>query len=117
VPIRALLASRYPSVRIIEERQGMELLLATERPEVLASYFSVTLLNLGDCGVQPLYLYHLLDELASQKYFRQTTALLEQWGYRFVGSFAEARSGYRSGLDRPDGRARTTVCELAATGA
>ncbi len=112
--IRALLASRFPSVRIIEERQSMEHLLAVERPEVLASYFSTTLLNLGDCGVQPMYLYHLFEDLATQKIFRQTTALLKQWHYRFVDGFADVRTGYRSGLDTPGSRARTTICQLAA---
>jgi hypothetical protein len=112
--IRAILAVTYPSVRIIEERQSIEHLMAEERPEVLASYFSTTLLNLGTCGVEPLYLYHLFEELAQQKIFRQTTTLLAQWHYRFVQSLTDVRAGYQSGFDRPDERARLNVCDLAA---
>lgn len=112
--IRKLLNDRHPTVRVIEERQGIEHLLAQERPEVLASYFSTTLLNLGNSGVQPLYLYHLIGELAAQKFFRRASDLLTQWKYRFVKSFPDARTGYRSGLDELETPPGSTICNLLA---
>lgn len=96
--IRRLLNDRHPKVRIIEDTQAIEELVAEMRPEVLASYFSAALLNVGSPDIEPMFLYQLLPELNCQKVFMQLSALLKKWNYQFVGSFEAACSGYRSAV-------------------
>jgi|GEM_PF-1468130 len=108
------LVDRFPAVEVFRKRQSIESLLSELRPEVLASYNSTTLLNLGGTGVEPLYLYHLFEDLAGQKVFRQMTALLSQWRYRFIPTLAEARTGYRSGLDAQGWEGGASLPEVLA---
>ncbi len=96
--IRDFLKENHPAVRLIEDKRGIEILVDQYQPEVLASYFSAALLNLDGSEIEPMYLYHLIDEIASQKVFVQVTALLQQWGYKFVDGFDELGRGYHSGL-------------------
>lgn len=94
--IRDQVLSRYPSIQIIENNLPFELLLEAYAPEALASYFSTPLLNLSSTGIEPLFLYHLLDDLKDQPVFGQLTALLHGWNYRFTQGWDEVRSGYIS---------------------
>ncbi|WP_157263629.1 polysialyltransferase family glycosyltransferase [Azohydromonas aeria] len=96
--IRSTLAEQAPRVRIIEETGPVETLLESTRPEAVASFFSTTLLNLDGTGITPIFLYHLLPDLASQTLMRQLTGLLQQWNYRFVTHWEDLRSGYDSGM-------------------
>lgn len=114
--IRALLASQPPSVRIVECERAIEALVEDYRPEVIASYFSTALLNLDGTGIEPMFLYQLLPELASQKVFVQLTALLTQWNYRFVTAWGDARSGYRSGMTQGTAIKQVTVPDLVTMG-
>lgn len=96
--IRIFLGERMPTVKFVDNDRAMESLVEEFRPEVIASYFSTVLLNLEGSSIEPMFLYHLLPELSSQKVFSQLTSLLTQWQYRFVGPDIPARSGYSSGL-------------------
>lgn len=115
--IRARLAAQLPSVRIVASDRAMEAVIDELRPEAIASYFSTALLNLDGTGVEPMFLYQMLPELAAQKVFVQLTTLLTQWGYRFVRVDAEARSGYVSGLNDSGSTPCTGLADLVADGA
>ncbi len=110
--ITELLATKFPSVRVVEDSRAAELLLADLQPEVLASYFSTALLSLQGTGVEPLFLFHLLPEIARQKVFVQCAGLLRQWSYHFVLDWTEARAGYSSGMQTNRGTQYTSLMEL-----
>lgn len=110
--ITELLTSHFPSVRIVEDNRAAELLLAELRPETLASYFSTALLSLTGTGVEPLFLFHLLPEVARQKVFIQCEGLLRQWNYHFIADWDEARSGYTSCMESDSGVPYTSLQHL-----
>jgi hypothetical protein len=96
--IRALLSREFPAIEVIEQPGIIEDMIQNYRPAVLASYFSTPLLNIEYEGIEPLYLYHLLDDVRDQPVFSIVSRILGMWGYRFVSSDSEVRSGYRSGM-------------------
>ncbi len=100
--IRELLGREFPAVELIDRPGTIEEMILDYRPEVLASYFSAGLLSIEYQGIEPLYLYPLLDDLVDQPVFKVATRILTAWGYRFVGSDEEVRSGYRSGIAADD---------------
>lgn len=114
--IRSHVLSLYPSIRVVEENLPVEVLLKTYAPEALASYFSTPLLNLSGTGIQPLYLYHLIDDLRDQPVFAKLTALLCGWEYQFVRSWDEVRAGYTSHIRfKHDGADPLTLSETLRT--
>lgn len=110
--IGIFLGERMPMVKFVHNDRAMESLVEEFRPEVIASYFSTVLLNLEGSSIEPMFLYHLLPELSSQKVFSQLTSLLTQWQYRFVGPDIPARSGYSSGLGQMRGCSSMTLADL-----
>lgn len=92
------LHSKHPKVIIIIEKLPIESILTQYRPEVIASYNSTPLLSLSDTGVQPMYLYHLVDGLKDLASSRQIDILLKKWEYQFIENFDKARSGYNAGV-------------------
>jgi hypothetical protein len=110
--IAELLASHFPTVRIVEDSRAAELLLAELRPEALASYFSTALLSLTGTGIEPLFLFQLLPEVARQKVFVQCEGLLRQWNYHFVANWDEAHSGYTSCMGSDGGVPYTSLQNL-----
>ena len=96
--ISALIAAHYPSIEIIESNLSIEVVIKAYLPEVLASYFSAALIGLEYEGIEPMYLYHLVDDLANQPTFTSVTQILRSWGYNFVDSVDKIRAGYRSHL-------------------
>jgi hypothetical protein len=96
--VTTLIAEKHADIQIVQETLPVERLLQTYAPEALASYFATTLLNLQGTGIQPLYLYHLLPDLAEQPMFRQLTFLLSQWGYCFARTWDDIHAGYESHL-------------------
>jgi hypothetical protein len=97
--ITGLIESRFPEISIIDSNVAIEEIITKYWPEVLASYFSSALLGIEYEGIEPMYLYHLLDDLADQSVFSTATRILRSWGYRFVASTGEIGSGFRSGLN------------------
>ena len=100
--VRDMLAREFPAVALIERPGTVEKMILDYRPEVLASYFSSALLNIEYQGIEPLYLYSLLDDLEGQPVFKIATRILTTWGYRFVSSVDQVRSGYCSGIAADD---------------
>lgn len=96
--IKEQVLARFPAIQIIEENQPIETMLERFAPEALASYFSSPLLNLSGTGIEPLFLYHLLDDLKDQPVFAQLTALLRQWNYHFALDWSAVRTGYKSNI-------------------
>lgn len=96
--IKGQVLRKYSSLQIIERDSPFEMLLGDYAPEALASYFSTPLLNLSGTGVEPLFVYHLLDDLRNQPAFLQLTTLLRQWNYRFARDWGEVRAGYVSSI-------------------
>jgi hypothetical protein len=108
---------KYTRVIVIKEDVVIERIVQQYRPAVVASYFSAALLNLHDLGLEPMYLYHLIDDLRDQPVFRIVTSILEDWGYNFVTNFSCVRSGYISGIpanNRADGA--QSIQELVENG-
>lgn len=89
--------SSFPKLRILEDNQPLEEILADLRPEAVASYNSTPLLNLAGSGVQPLFLYHLLPDLRKRPSFDTLQTLLELWEYHFPTDWSEVASGYHAG--------------------
>lgn len=108
--------SKYPAIQLIDSERPFELLAQDYQPEVIASYFSTALLNLDRSGIEPMFLYQLLPELAAQKIFVQLTALLTQWNYRFVADWEQATTGYLSGISTAASEARVTLFDVASSG-
>lgn len=110
--IRELLIRNFPTINVIDRLGSMEEMILDYRPGVLASYFSSGALNLEYEGIEPLYLYHLLDDLKDQAAFAGTTRILQSWGYRFVRDDSEICSGYRSGIETADPGTRVDLYQL-----
>jgi hypothetical protein len=110
--IRMLLAREFPAIDVIDRPGIIEEMIQNYRPAVLASYFSTPLLNIEYEGIEPLYLYHLLDDVRDQPVFAIVSRMLKMWGYRFVGSDNEVRSDYRSGIMIDDPATGIELCQL-----
>ncbi|WP_046156662.1 polysialyltransferase family glycosyltransferase [Chromobacterium vaccinii] len=106
-----LLAREFPSVSVIDQPGTIEEMILDYRPEALASYFSAALLSIEYEGIEPLYLYHLLDDLAEQPVFMGVTRILRVWGYRFVED-GGVRAGYHSGITDSDPAATIDLRQL-----
>lgn len=114
--IRTTVLTLFPSIRIVEENLPFELLLENYAPEALASYFATPLLNLSGTGIEPLFVYHLLDDLRDQPVFAHLTALLGKWEYQFALSWDEVRTGYISHINfKLDGVDSLTLSETLRT--
>lgn len=95
--IKRQILNGFPNLRVIEDNQPFEAMLAELCPEAVASYNSTPLLNLPGTGIQPLFVYHLLPDLRNATSFRTMQALLEGWGYRFAEDWKQVCSGYHAG--------------------
>ncbi len=62
------------------------------------SYFSMALLTLQEQGIEPMYLYHMFEDLRNQPVFKEVTSILEGWGYKFPSGFSDIHSGFKSEL-------------------
>jgi len=96
--ISALISEHHPNIEIIKNNLSIEEIINTYLPEVLASYFSAALIGIEYEGIEPMYLYHLVDDLANHPTFTSVTQILRSWGYNFVDSVDQIRAGYRSHL-------------------
>lgn len=105
---------KHRSVVVITNNSGIEDTVEDLRPAVVASFFSAALLSLKDRGVEPLYLYHLFNELNCQPIFVETTSILQEWCYKFP-NWGEVSSDYQSGLRFAEWSDRTfAIGELLA---
>ncbi len=93
-----IVLSKYPMIQEISERRAIEELVDVYRPSVVASYFSAALLNLLDYGVEPLFVYPFVPNLAEQPAFKIVTMLLTNWGYKFPSNISDIAPGFESGL-------------------
>lgn len=93
-----LMALEFPTVNIINTPGTIEEIILDYCPEVLASYFSAGLLSIEYEDIEPLYLFHLFDDLKNQPVFEKTTSILRTWGYQFARNFDEVCTGYHSGI-------------------
>lgn len=96
--IYSVVLGKYPSLIIIDDDRGIENIISNYRISVAASYFSAALLNLHEIGVEPLYLYHLIDDLRGQIIYRTVTEILSDLGYAFISSFLDIGARYSSCL-------------------
>lgn len=110
--IHSQVIARFAQVQVIQESAPFELLLERYAPEALASYIATPLLNLAGTGVEPLFLFHLLEDLRDQPIFAQLTAVLLHWNYRFVSDWADVRSGYRSHIEFHDSSSSLSFADL-----
>jgi hypothetical protein len=97
--ISRYLSENHPSVKVISDKSPFESQLAALRPEVVASFHSAPLLGLTGSGVQPMYMYHLLNDLPKIISFNQLGVLLTQWHYNFITTWKDACSGYSAGVN------------------
>lgn len=95
--ITSQILDTFPKLRVVEGNQPFETLLADLRPEAVASYNSTPLLNMTGTGVQPLFVYHLLQDLRQAPSFVALHTLLEGWGYQFAQDWRSIASGYQAG--------------------
>jgi hypothetical protein len=100
--IRELLTREFPAIDIIDRHGLVEDMIQNYRPEALASYFSAALLNIEYEGIEPLYLYHLLEDVAGQPVAVIASHFLRTLGYRFAASDGDVCSGYCSGINAAD---------------
>lgn len=96
--IKSEVLERYLKLIVIEENVAVEGIIEKYRPAVVASYFSAALLNLQEKGLEPMYLYHLIEDLRDQPIYKIVTSILTEWGYRFPSNFSTINSTYKSGI-------------------
>lgn len=96
--ITDVVLDRYQRIIIINHDVGVESIVELYRPSVAASYFSAALLSLQERGVEPMYLFHLFDELRRQPVFMVVASILNGWGYRFLSDLSDIDAGYKSGI-------------------
>jgi hypothetical protein len=103
--ITADVLRHFPQLNMIGSDAPFESMLTTLRPEAVASYNSTPLFNLVGTGVQPLFVYTLLDDLVDQPSFRAMHDLLAAWHYPFPAHWRDLRSGFLAGgnFDRAEG--------------
>lgn len=114
--ILELLVREFPSVEVIDRPGTIEEMILDYRPEALASYLSAGLLSIEYEGIEPLYLYHLLDDLTGQPVFSIATRILQSWGYKFATD-ADVCSGYCSGITDDDSSASVDLRQMLAPSA
>lgn len=111
--IRREVLSQFPNLSLIDEQIGIELLIDRYRPAVAASYFCSALFNIAHRGVEPIYLYHLIPDMACQKIFMETTEILKELNYDFIASFDDIDANYRSGISAgSDGEPPLSIAAL-----
>lgn len=89
----------FPDVRIIDAEIPFESMLSTICPEVVASYNSTPLFNLVGTGIQPMFVYGLLNDLHHQHSFMVMHDLLAGWQYQFPRCWEDLSSGFYAGDD------------------
>ncbi|AXE35835.1 polysialyltransferase family glycosyltransferase [Chromobacterium phragmitis] len=109
--IGELLAREFPAVGVIDRPGTIEEMILDYRPEALASYFSAGLLSIEHEGIEPLYLYHFLEDLMEQPVFAMASRILRIWGYRFAG-VGDVRAGYHSGIGGAGSSASVDLSQL-----
>ncbi|MEO9384717.1 polysialyltransferase family glycosyltransferase [Chromobacterium phragmitis] len=109
--IGELLAREFPAVGVIDRPGTIEEMILDYRPEALASYFSAGLLSIEHEGIEPLYLYHFLEDLMEQPVFAMASRILRIWGYRFAEA-GDVRVGYHSGIGGAGSSASVDLSQL-----
>ncbi|WP_411723206.1 polysialyltransferase family glycosyltransferase [Loktanella salsilacus] len=102
----------FPEIQVVNERQPFEIMLAFVRPEAVVSYHSTPLLNLKGTGVQPIFVYHLIEDLKDQSAFVAMHALLTSWDYRFPARWEDVASGFDSGSKFDDAGEAIPLCKI-----
>lgn len=100
--IRREVLSFHQDVLVLEEDTEIEVLVEKYLPVAAASYVCSALLTLSYQGIQPVYLYQLIPDLARQPAFKEATLVLNEIGYRFILDYSEVGSDYSSKLEQYD---------------
>ena len=110
--IIANILSGFPGIKLVESNAAFELMLSSLKPEVVASYSSAVLWTLSGTGVQPLFLFHLLEDLMLKTSFRITKDLLGKWNYNFPLGHDDVAKGFHAGKQFHDARGTKELSDL-----
>jgi len=110
--IHKTILCNFPNVSLVGEREPLEHLLAKIRPEAVVSYHSTPLLNLKGTGINPIFVFHLLNDLKDQSAFVAMRALLVSWQYQFPSNWQDVSSGFDPGATFDDVRGARPLSEI-----
>lgn len=86
------------NVIILDEQEPIEILANKIKAKYVASYMSLALINLYYMGMEPIYIYTLLESIKNERDFQATTIFLQDLNYNFINDFEVINSNYRSNL-------------------
>ena len=97
IPIETRL-KKYKNVTFIRNNRIIEELIDEYNTAYAISFFSSALKNLLFYGVEPVYIFHLVEYLKNFKRHDIMVQYLNYLGYKFPKSIREIKPGYYSGL-------------------
>lgn len=95
--IQTCVRSACPRAIIVQEDHPVEFVIKEYSPKFVASFFSSALMGLTEMGIEPLFLYRLLD-LNQSRPLTTLDKILTELSYEFPDDFEAIDSEYRSGL-------------------
>ncbi|MBC6110548.1 polysialyltransferase family glycosyltransferase [Pedobacter fastidiosus] len=102
----------YPNVIIIEQSELLiEEIIDQYRPKFAISFLSASSINLSFFGLEPVYIYHLFEQLSCNSVIDGLTAYLKSINYNFVPNLAAIRVDFNSNL-KLEGNEVKTIKEV-----
>lgn len=95
--IQACIRSACPRTIIVQNDHPVEFVIKEYSPKFVASFFSSALMGLAEMGIEPLFLYRLLD-LNQSRPITTLDKILTELSYEFPINFQQISSDYCSGL-------------------
>ncbi|GEP89454.1 hypothetical protein CTE07_10990 [Chitinophaga terrae (ex Kim and Jung 2007)] len=89
--------SKY-QVTLLATKQPIELVIDEIRPQYVASFYSSALKSLFLRGVQPFFLYHLLQVFRDRSIVDTLNKYLQYINYLFIKKYDDIKPGYRCSI-------------------
>jgi hypothetical protein len=103
--------SSFSNLIIIDGIQPIETTIESIRTKYAVSYVSTSLLNLIELGVQPIYIFHLMQSTSSHKVATSLKPIIQSMGIRLVESLDEISAGEQYYAHNIDSEVRLTFTQ------
>lgn len=90
--------NKFSNILVLETNKIIEDIVVDFNIGYAVSYFSSALRNLSFYGIEPVYIYHLINFFNDVPTAKQITLYLNTLNYNFPKSFNDIKPGYQSGL-------------------